>query len=141
MEKSKLRRELISAVDKANTAKEKAKALADNLRMKKWLTIKKDEQLQAVNQKVKTVDAKVVEAFQQTDKYNTILFSWYYKGFELLWRYIVKHPISVDLWSLDLEEVDKEMEMETDEGSQSATVASEGNALKTTHVGSDEAAA
>ena len=141
MEKSKLRKELISAMDEANTAKEKAKALANNLRMKKRLTIKKDEQLQAVNQKVKTVDAKVVEAFQQTNKYNTILFSWYYKGFELLWRYIVKHPISVDLWSLDLEEVDKEMEMEMDEGSQSATAASEGNALKTTHVGSDEAAA
>ena len=90
---------------------------------------------------MKTGDAKVVEAFQQTDKYNTILFSWYYKGFELLWRYIVKHPIGVDLWSLDLEEVDKEMEMETDEGSQSVTAASEGNALKTTHVGSDKAAA
>ena len=141
MEKSKLRKELISAMDEANTTKEKAKALADNLRMKKQLTIKKDEQLQALNQKVKTVDAKVVEAFQQTDKYNTILFSWYYKGFELLRRYIIKHSIGVDLWSLDLEEVDKEMEMETDEVSQSATAASEGNALKTTHVGSDEAAA
>ena len=141
MEKSKLRKELISAMDEANTTKEKAKALADNLRMKKQLTIKKDEQLQAVNQKVKTVDAKVVEAFQQTDKYNTILFSWYYKGFELLRRYIIKHSTGVDLWSLDLEEVDKEMEMETDEVSQSATAASEGNALKTTHVGSDEAAA
>ena len=128
-------------MDEANTAKEKAKALADNLRMKKQLTIKKDEQLQALNQKVKTVDAKVVEAFQQTDKYNTILFSWYYKGFELLRRYIIKHSIGVDLWSLDLEEVDKEMEMETDEVSQSATAASEGNALKTTHVGSDEATA
>lgn len=128
-------------MDEANTTKEKAKALADNLRMKKQLTIKKDEQLQALNQKVKTVDAKVVEAFQQTDKYNTILFSWYYKGFELLRRYIIKHSIGVDLWSLDLEEVDKEMEMETDEVSQSATAASEGNALKTTHVGSDEAAA
>ena len=141
MEKSKLRKELISAMDEANTAKEKAKALADNLRMKKQLTIKKDEQLQALNQKVKTVDAKVVEAFQQTDKYSTILFSWYYKGFELLRRYIIKHSTGVDLWSLDLEEVDKEIEMEMDEVSQSATAASEGNALKTTHVGSDEAAA
>ena len=141
MEKSKLRKELISAMDEANTAKEKAKALVDNLRMKKQLTIKKDEQLQAVNQKVKTVDAKVIEAFQQTDKYNTILFSWYYKGFELLRRYIIKHSTGVDLWSLDLEEVDKEIEMEMDEVSQSATAASEGNDLKTTHVGSDEAAA
>ena len=46
--------------------------------------MKKDKQLQAANQKVKTIVAKAVEAFQQTKEYNTILFSWYYKGFELL---------------------------------------------------------
>ena len=28
---------------------------------------------------------------------------------ELLWRYLVKHPVSVDLESLDFEAVDKEM--------------------------------
>ena len=50
-----------------------------------------------------------------------MLFSWCYKGFELLWPYLVKHPTSVDLRSLDLEEVDKEMEM--NEASQSATAA------------------
>ena len=35
-----------------------------------------------------------------------MLFSWYYKGFELLHRYLVKHPFGVDLENLDLEEVD-----------------------------------
>ena len=49
-----------------------------------------------------------------------MLFSWYYKGFELLWRYLVKHPIGVDLGNLDLEVVDKEMVV--DEASQSAFV-------------------
>ena len=38
-----------------------------------------------------------------------MLFSWYYKGFELLRRYFVKHPTGMDLEDLDLEEVDKEM--------------------------------
>ena len=38
-----------------------------------------------------------------------MLFSWYFKGFELLMRYLVKHPTGVDLENLDLEEVDKEM--------------------------------
>ena len=52
---------------------------------------------------------KSIETFQQTDEYNTVLFSWYYKGFKLLWRYLIKHPTTVDLASLDLEEVDKEM--------------------------------
>ena len=38
-----------------------------------------------------------------------MLFSWYFKGFELLRRYLVKHPTGVDLKNLDLEKVDKEM--------------------------------
>jgi len=57
-----------------------------------------------------------------------VLFSWYYKGFELLRRYLVKHPIRVDLENLDLEEVDREMA--ADEASQST--APEGDALENT---------
>ena len=38
-----------------------------------------------------------------------MLFSWYFKGFELLKRYFIKHPSGVDLEKLDLEEVDKEI--------------------------------
>ena len=60
-----------------------------------------------------------MEGFQTTDEYNTILFSWYFKGFELLRRYLVKHPAGVNMESLDLEEVDKEMAM--DEAAQSST--------------------
>ena len=55
-----------------------------------------------------------------------MLFSWYFKGFELLRRYLVKHPTGVDLENLDLEEVEKEMA--TNEASQS--VALEGDASK-----------
>ena len=39
----KLRRELITAMDDANTGKEKAKALANELRVEKQLTLQKDE--------------------------------------------------------------------------------------------------
>ena len=63
------------------------------------------------------IAAKSMEAFQTTEEYNTILFSWYFKGFELLRRYLAKHPIRVDFENLDLEEVDKEMA--SDEASQS----------------------
>ena len=48
-----------------------------------------------------------------------MLFSWYFKGFELLRRYLVKHPVGVDMENLDPEEVDKEMA--ADKASQSAT--------------------
>ena len=96
-------------MDEANIAKEKAKGLSDDLRAKRQLTLKKDEQLQAAMEMVKTIDAKSVEAFQQTDEYNIVLFSQYYKGFELLRCFLVKHPTGVYLEELDFEVVDKEM--------------------------------
>ena len=42
-EVAKLRRDLITAMDYANTAKEKAKALANGLKVEKQLTAQKDE--------------------------------------------------------------------------------------------------
>ena len=77
--------------------------------MQKQLTLEKDEQLLAAREKIKTIAVKSVEAFQMIEEYNTVLFSWYFKGFKLLRRYLAKHPIGVDLKNLDLEEVDKEM--------------------------------
>ena len=49
-----------------------------------------------------------------------MLFSWYFKGFELLRRYLIKHPSGVDLQSLDLEVVDQEMA--TDKATQSSAL-------------------
>ena len=46
-----------------------------------------------------------------------MLFSWYYKGFKLIRRYLVKHTFGVDLENLDMEVVDQEMV--ADEASQS----------------------
>ena len=59
---------------------------------------------------MKAVVAKAVLAFQSINKYNTILFQWYFKGFELLRRYLIKHGLGIDLEELDFEAVDKEME-------------------------------
>ena len=42
MELLKLRKDLIAAMDEANTAKEKAKVLSDDLRVERQLTLKKD---------------------------------------------------------------------------------------------------
>ena len=89
----------------------------DDLRVEHQLTLEKAEQLLGAKKKLKTIAARFVEAFQQIDEYNTVLFSWYFKGFEFLRRYLVKHPIGVDLENLNLEEVDKEMAI--DEATQS----------------------
>ena len=94
----------------------------------------------AVKERVKTVTTKSVETFQQTDKYNTVLFSWYYKGFKFLRRYLVKHPTGVNLESLDLEVVDKEMaEDEVAQVTQVATPNTVGDVPKPINADGDEA--
>ena len=70
----------------------------------------KDELLASAGQRMKAVVAKAVLAFQSTNEYNTILFQWYFKGFELLRRYLIKHGPGTNLEELDFEAVDKEME-------------------------------
>ena len=135
VENSQLKKNLINAMGEANTLKEKVKTLSDDLKAERQLTLEKDEQLLSTNEKLKTIATKAVEAFQQTDEYNTVLFSWYFKGFELLRRYFVKHPTEVDLENLDLEEVDKEMAI--DEAAQSS--APKGDAPKSTPTGDDTA--
>ena len=74
-ENSKLKKDLISAMDEANTIKDNVKVLGDDLRVERQLTLEKDEQLQVAKEKVKIVTAKVVKAFQQTEEYTTVLFS------------------------------------------------------------------
>ena len=123
---STMKKSLIDSIDEANTMKEKIKTLSDDIRVERHLNLEKDEQLLGVKEKLKTIAARSVKAFQQTDEYNTVLFSWYFKGFKLLRRYLVKHPTGVDLENLDLEEVDKEMAI--DEAAQSS--APEGDAPK-----------
>ena len=100
---------LIAAMNDANLAKEKLRILTEELRVERELTKEKDEQLATTRERAKGLAAKAIEGFQQTEEYNTVLFSWYFKGFELLGRYFIKHPFGVDLEKLDLEEVDKEM--------------------------------
>ncbi|KAL0015899.1 hypothetical protein SO802_002968 [Lithocarpus litseifolius] len=91
---------------KVSLATSRVEALeAENYKMKKDLISAMDE-ANIIKEKAKVMgdDLKVE--------------SWYYKGFELLRRYLVKHPSRADLESLDLEEVD--WEMSVDEASQSA---------------------
>ena len=96
-ENSTLKKKLIESMHEVNTLKESSKTLADDLQAECRLTLEKDKQLLAAKEKLKTIAARSIEGFQQTDEYNTVLFSWYFKGFELLRRYLVKHPTGVDL--------------------------------------------
>ena len=60
---SKLKKDLIAAMNEANLAKEKVKTLTDELRTEWQLTLEKDEKLVAAKEKIKGIVAKAVEGF------------------------------------------------------------------------------
>ena len=74
-ENSILKKKLIESMHKVNTLKESSKTLADDLRAEHQLTLEKDEQLLVARDKLKTIAARSIKGFQQTDEYNIVLFS------------------------------------------------------------------
>ena len=109
-EASSLRKDLIVAMDENNLSKEKIKVLIEEMDAEKQLVKQKNELLAEAGKKMKNVVAKAIYAFQTTEEYNAILFGWYFKGFKLLRRYMVKYGPRVDLEDLDFEAMDKEIE-------------------------------
>ena len=109
VEASGLRRYLIAAMDVHNTSKEQVKVLTEQLRAEKLLTKQKAELLASAGQRMKVAVANAVLTFQTTEEYNTILFQWYLKSFELLRRYLMKHKPGIDLEDLDFEAMDKKI--------------------------------
>ena len=110
VEASGLQKDLVAAMDALNTSKEQVRVLTEQLESKKQSVKQNDKLLASAAQRMKVSVAKVVTAFQTTEEYNTILFQWYFKGFELLRRYMIKHNPGTDLEDLDFEAVDKELE-------------------------------
>ena len=83
--------------------------MTEQLNSEKLLVKQKDDQLITAGQRMKAAVAKAVHAFQTTDEYNTILFGWYFKGFELLRRYLIRHGPGTDMEDLDFKAIDKEI--------------------------------
>ena len=113
-------------MDALNTSKEQVKVLTEQLESKKQSVKQNDELLAFAAQRMKVSVAKAVTAFQTTEEYNTILFQWYFKGFELLRRYMIKHNPGTDLKDLDFEAVDKEIEEDEAAQASAQTTASTG---------------
>ena len=125
-EASGLRKDLITAMDTLNTSKEHIKVLTEQLESERQSVKQKDELLATTAQRMKVAVAKAVTAFQTIEEYNTILFQWYFKGFELLRRYLIKHGPGTDLEDLDFEAIDKEIEEDEVAQASAQTVASTG---------------
>ena len=138
-EASGLRNDLGAAMDALNASKEQTKVLTEQLESEKLLVKQKDDLLVSAGQRMKIAVAKAVTAFQTTEEYNTILFQWYFKGFELLRRYMIKHGVGVDLENLDFKAVNKEMEK--DEAAQASAQTAVSTGVEPSQVDKDDGGA
>ena len=107
VESSKLRKDLIEAMDEVNRAKEKIKELNEALKVEKMLEVQKDEEVQAALLRTSAEQEKVVDQFMKSEHFFDLKFIQYFKGFELLRRWTMKHhSLVVDFSNLNFEKID-----------------------------------
>ena len=107
VESSKLRKDLIEAMDEVNRAKEKIKELNEALKVEKMLVVQKDEEVQATLLRTSAKQEKVVDQFMKSEHFFDLQFIQYFKGFELLRRWTMKHhSLVVDFSNLNFEKID-----------------------------------
>ena len=109
-ESSRLRNDLIEAMDQSTKAKEKVKELKEELKVEKKLVIQKDEEVQAALLRTDKEHEKVIFRFLESDRFSDMQFEQYFKGFELPRQWMMKHYSQVaDFANLDFEAIDTEI--------------------------------
>ena len=71
-ESSKLRKDLVAAMDEMNKAKEKIKELKEAVRVEKMLVIQKDGKIQAALLKTNAKREKVIQQFTQSEQFSDL---------------------------------------------------------------------
>ena len=114
-ESSRLRKDLIEAMDQANEATAKLKKVSNQLKIEKMLVVQKDEEIQSTMLKINDVHKKAIAEFQVLETFGVITFNEFFKGFELLRCLTMKHHSNaVDYSDLNFEAINKEMMVDED---------------------------
>ena len=79
VESSKLRKDLIVAMNEWNDADEKIKELTEALHVEKALVVQKDEEIQYALLKTYAKREKIIQKFKQSDKFSDLQFIQYLK--------------------------------------------------------------
>nr|POE99909.1 hypothetical protein CFP56_54768 [Quercus suber] len=104
---SQLKKDLIFAMNERNEANQKVKELTESLRVEKALVVQKDEEIQVALLKTNDEREKVIQKLKQSEEFANLQFMQYFKDFELLRRWTMKHhSLAVDFSSLDFEKID-----------------------------------
>ena len=82
-ESSKMRKDLILAMDETDKANEKIRELTEALRVEKALVVQKDEEIQVALLRTNAEKDKVIHKFMQLEQFSDLQFIQYFKGFEL----------------------------------------------------------
>lgn len=121
----------MEAMDQATKAKQKVKELKDALKMEKMLIAQKDEEIQAALLKTDKEREKVFTKFLESDRFFDLQFVQYFKDFELLHWWTMKHHNQVmDFLNLDFKAIDTEVltnETNEKEGEHITTTVVEGD--------------
>nr|POF21703.1 hypothetical protein CFP56_26365 [Quercus suber] len=110
VECSQLKKNLIAVMNERNEANKKITKLTEALRVEKALVVQKDEEIQAALLKTDEERDKVIQKFKQLEEFSDLQFMQYFKGFELLCQWTMKHhSLAIDFSSLDFEKIDTEV--------------------------------
>ena len=97
-------------MNQSTKAKKRVKELKEALKVEKKLIIQKDEEVQSTLLKTDEEYEKVIAKFVESDRFSNIQFEQYFKGFELLRRWMIKHHSHVaNFANLDFEAIDIEI--------------------------------
>ena len=81
VECSRLKKDLIVAMNERNVANQKIKELTEALHVEKALVAQKDEEIQAALLKTNDEKDKVIQKFKQSEEFSDLHFMQYFKGF------------------------------------------------------------
>ena len=94
---------------KAKNDKERVTALEKSLQAEKDFCKLKDKQIGDLGLKLQKARATAMKEFKNSDEYSDELCGYYVEGFDLLWKWMAKHHLDLDLSGLDMGDVEKEL--------------------------------
>ena len=105
-----LKKDLFVAMNERSDANQKVKELTKALHVEKALVAQKDEEIQAALLKTDDEREKIIQKFKQSEEFFDLQFVQYFKGFELLRQWMMKHhSLAVNFSGLDFEKIDMEI--------------------------------
>ena len=108
-ENEMLKNKVAILIAEAENDKKHVVTLENSLQVEKDFCKLKDKQIGDLELKLQNVGARAVQDFKDSDEYYGELWKYYAGGFDILVQWMAKHHPDLDLSSLAVDEVEKEL--------------------------------